>query len=187
MDTLNLAEVCDSILEDLNSKLSSSHPYLYTAFFTDKFDYGSATKALLQLVEDKYVTEGSDKNTNPNSPSNRSYTITPLGQYFIENFGYRQKFKNDLLKEKYALEIPKSTLDTNKNSKLLYRITVIIAMISLFTNIATYLKKDGKDELYKQLIQIQKQIEEIKQSQLHQQIPIAAPKDVMKKDSSKKK
>lgn len=80
-----------------------------------------------------------------------------------------------------------SMISTNQNSKILYRIAVAISLGSLFVSVAIYSKKDGKDDLYKQLIQTQSRLDTIKESISNLSNQIGSVKDSIKKYSSKKK
>jgi len=186
MDRLNQLSTCDGILKELNGKLNPEHTYLYTEFFTQKFGYGPAQRALQQLKKDGYINEGHDVNKDPDKHPNHSYTISPSGQFFIENQSYEIKYANDLEKEKYSLAISKSVIKTNNNSRILGRIAVSIALASAIASVGTYFKKDGKDELYKQLLQTQHKLDSTQGVLFHVRNLSVISKNEVKKDSLKK-
>lgn len=187
MDRLNQLFICDEILRKLNFKANPEHTYLYTASFTGEFGHGPTDRALKQLLKDGYIYEGKDANKDPARPPNYSYTITPIGQYFIETEGYEEKARKDKLRDQFSIDLPRSILLSNRLSRTLSLVTVALSLVTVVITIANFLKKDDNDHLYQQLIQLQKQIDSITRPTATVPAPTSQSAIISKKDSTKTK
>jgi hypothetical protein len=198
VNKLDLIGICDSILGDNNFKGFDEFAVTYSkAFFSDRYGYWGSTVALHTLIKDGYLLPIETKDPNGDKFTTQ-YHITPIGQYFIENGGYKGEIKKKEIEQNNKADLDaaaiaiansvtatnKFTINTAKKNNKIIVLTMIVAAVSALSTIGTFLKGCGQDRLTPvQILQTQQQKQSTSQPALLGDTPNMwkAAKDSLKK------